>query len=54
MNTYEIEYWYLSYPEESYDYSIIKIDASNRDEAISKAQKEAPTYAKKFTILNVY
>ena len=51
MKKYEIEYWYLSYPLESYDRDIIMIEALDPKEAIEKAKDSAPRYAKKFEII---
>lgn len=51
MKKYEIEYWFLSYPLESYDYDTVIVEASNPKEAIQKAKDSAPRYAKKFEII---
>ncbi len=51
MKKYEIEYWFLSYPLESYDYDTVIVEALNPKEAILKAKDSAPRYAKKFEII---
>jgi len=51
MKKYEIEYWYLSYPLESYDRETVIIEALDPKEAIEKAKYSAPRYAKKFEII---
>ena len=51
IKKYEIEYWYLSYPLDSYDYETVIIEALNPKDAIQKAKDSAPRYAKKFEII---
>lgn len=51
MKKYEIEYWFMSYPLESYDYDTVIVEASNSKEAILKAKDGAPRYAKNFKVI---
>lgn len=54
MKKYEIEYWYLSYPLDSYDYDTVIVEASNPKEAMQKVKDGAPRYAKNFSIIKNY
>lgn len=51
MKVYEIEYSFLSYFDESYDFARIQVEAISPSQALQKAKQKAPMGAKKFEII---
>lgn len=51
MKAYQIEYWFLSFPEECYDYRIVDVEAISPKQAILKAKLKAHKGAKAFQII---
>ena len=54
MKKYEIEYWYLSYPLDSYDRETVIVEALTPKEAMQEVKDGAPRYAKNFLIIKSY